>query len=154
MATAATAATTATAGRQRTAVPRAPPELPAYKKRFNEYLTRPPSSGGLGLPPVDALTPEDVASPGDVESVMCSWAEHMSTHPPRHMNNPGKLLKADGVGNGFGLVKEHLKDKFGRHDDWNDETWFTLAKAALVKKLDKDGIRGASGVDEVPRCSL
>ena len=85
----ATPATTATAGRRRTAAPRAAPELAAYKTRFNEYLVV------LGLPLVDDLTPEDVASPGDIESIMCSWADNMSTHPPRYLNNPDKLLKAD-----------------------------------------------------------
>ena len=74
----------------------------------------------------------------------------MMTNPPRNVRNPEKLLKADGVGNGYGLVKEHLKDKFGQHDDWNDETWFTLSKGALVKKLERDSVRGTSGVDEVP----
>ena len=71
-------------------------------------------------------------------------------NPPRNSRNTEKLLKADGVGNGFGLVKEYLKDKFGRHDDWKDETWFTLSKGALVKKLERDSVRGTSGVDEVP----
>ena len=149
-AAAATAASRATANRQRTAVPREPPELRAYKTRFNAYLVAPASSGGLGLPPVDDLTPEDVASPGDIESIMCSWAEYMMANPPRNSRNTEKLLKADGVGNGFGLVKEYLKDKFGRHDDWKDETWFTLSKGALVKKLERDSVRGTSGVDEVP----
>ena len=111
---------------------KAAPELAAHKTRFNEHLVL------LGLPLVDNLTPADVASPGDIESIMCSWADHMSTHPPRYLTNPNKLLKANSVGKGFRLIKEHLKDKFGRHDDWNDETWFTLAKGALVKKLDKD----------------
>ena len=142
--TAATAATNATAGLRRTAVPRAPPELSSYKTRFNAYLQH------IGLPFVDDLTPEDVASPGDIESIMCSWAEYMSTNPPRYMNNRDKLLKADGVGNGFGLIKEYLKDRFGRHVDWTDETWFTLSKGALVKKLERDSVRGTSGVDEVP----
>ena len=127
--TAATAATNATAGLRRTAVPRAPPELSSYKTRFNAYLQH------IGLPFVDDLTPEDVASPGDIESIMCSWAEYMSTNPPRYMNNRDKLLKADGVGNGFGLIKEYLKDRFGRHVDWTDETWFTLSKGALVKMV-------------------
>ena len=149
-AAAATAASRATANRQRTAVPREPPELRAYKTRFNAYLVAPASSGGLGLPPVDDLTPEDVASPGDIESIMCSWAEYMMANPPRNSRNTEKLLKADGVGNGFGLVKEYLKDKFGGHDDWKDETWFTLSKGALVKKLERDSVRGTSGVDEVP----
>ena len=149
-AAASTAASRATANRQRTAVPREPPELRAYKTRFDAYLVAPASSGGLGLPPVDDLTPEDVASPGDIESIMVSWAEYMMTNPPRNVRNPEKLLKADGVGNGYGLVKEHLKDKFGQHDDWNDETWFTLSKGALVKKLERDSVRGTSGVDEVP----
>ena len=142
--TAATAATNATAGLRRTAVPRAPPELSSYKTRFNAYLQH------IGLPFVDDLTPEDVASPGDIESIMCSWAEYMSTNPPRYMNNRDKLLNADGVGNGFGLIKEYLKDRFGRHVDWTDETWFTLSKGALVKKLERDSVRGTSGVDEVP----
>lgn len=57
----ATPATTATAGRRRTAAPRVAPELAAYKTRFNEYLVL------LGLPLVDNLTPADVASPGDIE---------------------------------------------------------------------------------------
>ena len=102
-ATAATAATNATAGLRRTAVPRAPPELSSHKTRFNACLQH------VGLPFVDDLTPEDVASPGDIESIMCSWAEYMSTNPPRYMNNRDKLLKADGVGNGFGLIKEYLR---------------------------------------------
>ena len=45
----ATPATTATAGRRRTAAPRVAPELAAYKTRFNEYLVL------LGLPLVDNL---------------------------------------------------------------------------------------------------
>ena len=143
-ATGTTAATNATAGLRRTAAPRAPPELSSYKTRFNAYLQH------IGLPFVDDLTPEDIASPGDIESIMCSWAEYMSTNPPRYMNNQAKLLKADGVGNGFGLIKEYLKDRFGRHVDWADETWFTLSKGALVKKLERDSVRGTSGVDEVP----
>ena len=145
-----TAASRATAGRRRTAVPREAPELRTYKTRFNAYLVAPASSGGLGLPPVDDLTAEDIANPGDIESIMCSWAEYMMANPPRNSRNPEKLLKADGVGNGFGLVKEYLKDKFGQHDDWKDETWFTLSKGALVKKLERDSVRGTSGVDEVP----
>ena len=82
---AATAATNATAGRRRTAVPRAPPELPSYKTRFNAYLQH------IGLPSVDDLTPEDVASPGDIESIMCSWAEYMSTNPPRYIEGFGGI---------------------------------------------------------------
>ena len=105
-----TAATNATAGRRRTAAaPRAPPELAPYKVRFNAYLQQ------IGLPSVDDLTPEDVANVGDISSIMCLWAEYMMANPPRHANNSNKLLKPDGVGNGFGLIKEYLKDRFGRH---------------------------------------
>lgn len=69
-------------------------------------------------PPVDDydLTPEYVASPGDIESIMCSWADYMMTNPPRNSRNPEKLLKADGVGNGYGLVKEYLKDNVGQQE--------------------------------------
>lgn len=140
-----TAATNATAGRRRTAAaPRAPPELAPYKVRFNAYLQQ------IGLPSVDDLTPEDVANVGDISSIMCLWAEYMMANPPRHANNSNKLLKPDGVGNGFGLIKEYLKDRFSRHVDWEDESWFTLSKGALVKKLERDSVRGTSGIDEVP----
>ena len=139
-----TAATNATAGRRRTAAPRAPPELAPYKVRFNAYLQQ------IGLPSVDDLTPEDVENVDDISSIMCLWAEHMMANPPRHAHNPNKLLKSDGVGNGFGLIKEYLKDRFSSHVDWNDESWFTLSKGALVKKLERDSVRGTSGIDEVP----
>ena len=71
-------------------------------------------------------------------------------NPPRYLNNSSKILEPTGVGNAFGLIKENLKSKFPNHDDFGDESWFTMQKANIVSSLGKNKIRGLDGTDEGP----
>lgn len=116
--------------------------LPAAKTRFNKYLA------SIELPNIDDLQCDDINGPGDIITIMGGWGDHMKRNPPRHMNNPSKLLDPAGVGNAFGLIKEHLKSKFADHDDFKNEVWFTLQKADVLSSLGKSKIRGLDGDDE------
>ena len=104
----------------------------------------------MNLSSVEDLTPDDVASPGDIQTLMSCWGQHIVDNPPTHMNNSNKLLDADSVGNAFGLIKEYLKDRFPSHPDFTDEYWFTLAKGQIVSRLSSANIRGTSGTSEEP----
>ena len=74
----------------------------------------------------------------------------MKRNPPHHVNNPTKLLEPAGVGNAFGLIKEHLKSKFADHDDFKNEVWFTLQKADVLSSLGKSKVRGLDGETFLP----
>ena len=124
--------------------PRLHAALPAAKTRFNRYLAT------IGLPKIDDLQDADVENPGDISTIMGGWGAYLMRNPPRYLNNSSKILEPTGVGNAFGLIKENLKSKFPNHDDFGDESWFTMQKANIVSSLGKNKIRGLDGTDEGP----
>ena len=46
----------------------------------------------MNLSSVEDLTPDDVASPGDIQTLMSCWGQHIIDNPHTHMNNSNKLL--------------------------------------------------------------